>query len=161
MLLAAVLALHLIPRPAQVEQPAACPASAAPLTAPAGFDPGALEELNERWRALGIGTVRAAPREPAISVTHDGSLPPQAYRLDVRAGRAKIESGGAEGTFYAAMTLAQLPRARGRRLARFRACRYPTVRRCSGGCSPTTFRAGRCRRCAISKNASARLRHSR
>ena len=62
MLLAAVLALHLIPRPAQVEQPAACSATAAPLTAPAGFDPGALDELNERWRALGIGTVRSVSR---------------------------------------------------------------------------------------------------
>ncbi len=113
MLLAAVLALHLIPRPALVEQPAACSATAAPLTAPAGFDPGALDELNERWRALGIGTVRSVTAESAISVTHDGSLPPQAYRLDVRAGRAKIESGGAEGTFYAAMTLAQLPRREG------------------------------------------------
>src|SRR5580698_5709731 len=113
MLLAAVLALHLIPRPAQVEQPAACPASAAPLTAPAGFETGALEELNERWRALGVGTVRSGAAQPAISVTHDGSLPAQAYRLDVRAGRAKIESGGAEGTFYAAMTLAQLPRREG------------------------------------------------
>jgi hexosaminidase len=110
MLLAAVLALHLIPRPAQVEQPAACPALAPPLTVSAGFDPGALEELNERWRALGIGTVRSGTAGPAISVTHDGSLSPQAYRLVVRAGRANIESGGTEGTFYAAMTLAQLPR---------------------------------------------------
>ena len=108
MLLAAVLALHLIPRPAQVEQPVACPASAAPLTAPAGFDPAALEELNERWQALGVGAVRTAV-SPAIAVTHDASLPPQAYRLSVRAGRATIASGGAEGTFYAAMTLAQLP----------------------------------------------------
>ena len=112
MLLAAVLALHLIPRPALVEQPTACPASGAPLTVPAGFDPGALEELNERWQALGVGTVRIAAA-PAIAVTRDASLPSQAYRLDVRAGRATIASGGSEGTFYAAMTLAQLPQREG------------------------------------------------
>ena len=52
----------------------------------------------------------------AITVTHDASLPPQAYRLTVASGRASIASADAAGAFYAAMTLAQLPGALGRRV---------------------------------------------
>jgi hexosaminidase len=110
MLVAAALALHVIPRPAQMEQPGGCPSSAPPLTVAASFDPAALQELNERWTALGVGTVRVVPAAPAIAVRRDASLPPQAYRLTVRGGRAEIASSDADGAFYGAMTLAQLPR---------------------------------------------------
>jgi hexosaminidase len=109
MLLAAALVLHLIPRPAQIEQPSGCPALMPPLTVSAGFDPAALEELNERWGALGIGRVRVTDGVPAISVVRDSSLPAQAYRLSVSLGRATIASSSPEGAFYAAMTLAQMP----------------------------------------------------
>ncbi len=81
-----------------------------PHTVTADFDPGARAELDERWRALGIGSLRsAAPGLAAITVRRDRSLPPEAYRLTVEAGRARIESADAAGAFYAAMTLAQLP----------------------------------------------------
>lgn len=76
----------------------------------AGFDAGARAEIDERWGALGIGALKtAASGKGAISVRYDSSLAPQAYRLTVRDGRASIESAGAAGAFYAAMTLAQLP----------------------------------------------------
>jgi hexosaminidase len=81
-----------------------------PRTVTAGFDSGALDELDERWRALGLGTLRVTgAHEAAIVVQHDASLNPQAYRLTVGNGRATIESADAAGAFYAAMTLAQLP----------------------------------------------------
>ncbi len=108
--------LHLVPQPQSVDV-LSCPgqASTVPLTVPPGFDAGARAELDERWGALRIGRLRTAPGGDAkITVRRDGSLPPQAYRLLVRDGRASIESGDADGAFYAAMTLAQLPvRSRG------------------------------------------------
>ena len=107
----AATSLHLLPLPARIEN-IPCPTheSGVPRTVAGDFDPGARTELDERWRALGIGTLRAvAARDAAISVRHDGSLGPQAYRLTVNAGRASIASADAAGAFYAAMTLAQLP----------------------------------------------------
>jgi hypothetical protein len=74
------------------------------------FDPAAREELDERWQALHVGAIRIVSRADAtISVRHDASLKPQAYRLTVDGGRAAIESADAAGAFYAVMTLAQLP----------------------------------------------------
>ncbi len=100
-----------MPRPFRIET-LTCTSlgSAVPRTVAAGFDPGARIELDERWRALGIGSLKtAAAGVAAISVRHDGSLAAQAYRLTVDSGRAAIESADASGAFYAAMTLAQLP----------------------------------------------------
>jgi len=103
--------LHLLPRPAQIEN-LSCPpgGSAVPYSVSAGFDAAARAEIDERWSALGIGRLRtAASREATISVERDASLAPQAYRLTVRSGRAAIQSADAAGAFYGAMTLAQLP----------------------------------------------------
>lgn len=102
--------LHLVPQPAHV-QDLPCPSrNAPPLTVAAGFDPGSRAEIDERWTALHIGALQTvSPTEAAIVVRRDGSLAPQAYRLTVSGGRALIESAGATGAFYAAMTLAQLP----------------------------------------------------
>ncbi len=80
-----------------------------PLSVAAGFDPAAREELDERWRALRIGSLRTVAASPAIVATHDGSLAPQSYRLTTAAGRAEIVSSDSAGAFYGAMTLAQLP----------------------------------------------------
>ncbi|HEY6325335.1 MAG TPA: glycoside hydrolase family 20 zincin-like fold domain-containing protein, partial [Candidatus Cybelea sp.] len=108
--------LHLVPRPARIDN-LPCPpnGSSVPSSISSGFDAGARVEIDERWGALGIGRLRsAASRDATISVEHDASLAPQAYRLTVRSGRATIESADAAGAFYGAMTLAQLPeRARG------------------------------------------------
>jgi len=109
MLLAAALALHVIPRPAQADDVPGCRPFAVPRTVAAGFDPGALAELDERWQAIGAGTVRIVGAAPTIVVRRDATLPPQAYRLTLRDGRALIESSGSDGAFYAAMTLAQMP----------------------------------------------------
>jgi hexosaminidase len=103
--------LHLLPRPAQIEN-LSCPrsGSAVPRTVAAGFDEAARSEIDERWLALGIGRLRTVGSHDAtISVERDAQLAPQAYRLTVRSGRATIRSADGAGAFYAAMTLAQLP----------------------------------------------------
>jgi hypothetical protein len=107
---AASARLHLIPRPAHVAVlPCSVPASALRTVGP-DFDPAARAELDERWGALGIGTLRVAgTRRPAIVTRRDPALGAQAYRLTVDNGRALIESADAAGAFYGAMTLAQLP----------------------------------------------------
>ncbi|MDQ2992596.1 MAG: beta-N-acetylhexosaminidase [Candidatus Eremiobacteraeota bacterium] len=74
----------------------------------AGFDPAALAELNERWRALGLPPV-VLGRSPDITVTHDAKLASQAYFLNLAGSAIRIKAGDADGAFYAAMTLAQLP----------------------------------------------------
>lgn len=100
--------LHLVPYPARADRlPCAIPARAL-RTVPGGFDPAAATEIDERWKALGIGTLRVASA-PAVRVRRDPSLAAQAYRLIVDGGRATIESSDSDGAFYAAMTLAQLP----------------------------------------------------
>jgi hexosaminidase len=105
--LAALVLLHLVPRPASVER-LSCRISAATLrTVAPQFDPGARDELNERWTGLGLRPL-ATSAAPAIVVRHDPKLGAQAYRLIVRDGGAVIESGDADGAFYGAMTLAQL-----------------------------------------------------
>ena len=108
--LAAAL-LHLVPRPARIEN-LPCPPTGAtiPRSISSGFDAAARIEIDERWSALGIGRLlTAAPRDATISVERDATLPPQAYRLTLRSGRATLRSADAAGAFYAAMTLAQLP----------------------------------------------------
>ena len=107
---AASLRLHLVPRPAHVQTlPCSVPATAL-RTIPADFDPAARAELDQRWGALGIGTLRTVrDARSAVAVRRDRSLGAQAYRLTVRDGRALIESADADGAFYGAMTLAQLP----------------------------------------------------
>jgi hexosaminidase len=107
----AASSLHLVPRPMRVED-LPCPAggSVVPRSVTANFDAGARTELDERWRALGIGSLKTEdPRAAAISVRRDASLAPQAYRLKVGNGHATIESSDSAGAFYAAMTLGQLP----------------------------------------------------
>jgi hypothetical protein len=113
LLLAAALAttLHLLPRPQSIDT-LACSVSRStiPRSVPPQFDAGARAELDERWTALGIGSLRtASARDAAITMRLDAALGAQAYRLTVRDGRASIESADAAGAFYAAMTLAQLP----------------------------------------------------
>ena len=101
---------------------------AAPLHLSYDFDPAAADEINERWNALGIppttyfdGFFRKDSNgrviirghlAPEVGAGHS-ALRPQAYRLRVRNGpfhrEITIESGDADGAFYAAMTLAQLP----------------------------------------------------
>ncbi len=102
-----VAALHLLPRPARVVVQPACSVQV-PRSVGADFDPGARDELNERWQALGVGSLRTATA-PVITVHRDPALSPQAYRLRVDAAGATIESADGSGAFYAAMTLAQLP----------------------------------------------------
>ena len=107
----AAAALHLVPRPASVAVQACGPGERSiPHGVAADFDPAARAEVDERWTALGIGSLRTVSGPNAtITVGRDASLPAQGYRLTVRAGRATIESADAAGAFYAATTLAQLP----------------------------------------------------
>ncbi|MBV8149087.1 MAG: hypothetical protein JO092_08355 [Candidatus Eremiobacteraeota bacterium] len=108
MTLIALVMLHLIPAPARVER-LPCRSDAFALhTVASTFDPAAREEIDERWSALGLGRLRVAGTAQII-VRRSAALPPQGYRLTVLDGRAVIESSDADGAFYAAMTLAQLP----------------------------------------------------
>jgi hexosaminidase len=128
-LLAAVLSLHLIPQPQAVQTHSCTVSLATPIAVARDFDPAAMGEINERWKALGIPPVNYADRLLAPSeitylkhhrYTHiflvadlnasRAGLPSQSYRLRVRDPRdISIEAGDAAGEFYAAMTLAQLP----------------------------------------------------
>jgi hexosaminidase len=103
-LLAAVL--HVIPRPVSLVQQAC--AIAPPRAMPVTIDPGALDELRERWDAIGVGDVTTGANA-RVHFTADASLPPQAYRLRVAADGVHIWSADRDGAFYAVMTLAQLP----------------------------------------------------
>lgn len=107
---AAATLLHLIPNPLRIERLSCAHGAPVPRAVASGFDSGAREELDERWRALGIGALQIATNSDAtIVVRRDAALAPQAYRLTVDGGHASIESADATGAFYAAMTLAQLP----------------------------------------------------
>ncbi|MDP9024186.1 MAG: beta-N-acetylhexosaminidase, partial [Candidatus Eremiobacteraeota bacterium] len=67
--------------------------------------------VNERWHALGIPRlIRSAHPDISISAVN---LAPQAYRLEVDGARVTIASAGEAGSFYAFMTLAQLPQRSG------------------------------------------------
>lgn len=106
----ASLPLHLIPQPAKLTERPCDVAARALLHVSSEFDPAARDEIDERWRALGIGTLRETSAATAsIVVLRDATLAPQAYRLNVHGGRATIASSDAAGAFYGAMTLAQLP----------------------------------------------------
>jgi hexosaminidase len=110
---ALTVALHLIPRPVSVAVVEGC-AAAIPREVVPGFDSAAREEIDERWSALGIGHLRVGATG-SITVRRDRALPAQAYRLDIGTKGIVITSGDADGAFYAAMTLAQLPERAGGR----------------------------------------------
>jgi hexosaminidase len=104
-------ALHLLPRPQRVAQ-IACTAPyrfQRPLRVAEDFDAGAIDEIDERWKALGLpGVVRVAAN-PDIRVERR-AMAPQSYALQTAdGGRVTILAGDRDGAFYAAMTLAQLP----------------------------------------------------
>src|SRR5579884_150676 len=109
---ALVTAFHILPRPQTIR--------AAPCTAPFGFrrplrvdarfDAGAFDEINERWKALGIPALRRGAASDIHVVR--AQLPAQAYRLQTSSdGTVTIEASDGDGVFNAAMTLAQLPQA--------------------------------------------------
>jgi hexosaminidase len=113
--LLAIVTLHLVPKPASIDL-LPCPAARLriPTVAQRTIDPGALEVLNERWRALGIAGVGTGVA-PSIRFTHDGSIPSQGYRLTAQSGAVTIASSDGAGAFYGIMTLAQLPERNGNR----------------------------------------------
>ncbi len=81
-----------------------------PLTVGGDFDPAARDEIDERWAAQHIGHLATVvTRDAAIVVRRDARIAPQGYRLTIGPTRTIIESSTPAGTFYAAMTLAQLP----------------------------------------------------
>ncbi len=104
--LLALVVLHIIPRPVSIAE-GTC-SIAPPHTAPAGIDPGALDEWQARWDPLAISRVTEGVDSP-LRFVRDGSLAPQAYRLVVTAGGITIASSDSAGAFYGVMTLVQLP----------------------------------------------------
>ncbi|HET6894298.1 MAG TPA: glycoside hydrolase family 20 zincin-like fold domain-containing protein [Candidatus Baltobacteraceae bacterium] len=109
MMLLAALTLHVLPRPQNLSVQSCSFPLTRSLRVSANFDPGAAEEIDERWRALGIPSLVKSRTGADIRVQH-ANLPAQAYRLQTRAdGTVTIAASDADGAFYAAMTLAQLP----------------------------------------------------
>ena len=108
---ASAAALHLLPAPRSVSA-IACKAPYAfrrRLTVSAHADSGAIELLDDRWRALGLPTVRATAR-PDVTISRNTSIPAQGYRLVVRGASVAVVSSDSDGAFDAMMTLAQLAR---------------------------------------------------
>ncbi|GAC1503519.1 MAG: hypothetical protein NVS1B14_08940 [Vulcanimicrobiaceae bacterium] len=69
-------------------------------------DDGALAELNERWRALGLPeAVRGG--KPDVSVSIAGGIA-QSYAMRVSGSDIRITAGDLDGAFYAIVTLGQL-----------------------------------------------------
>ncbi|MGZ3531848.1 MAG: glycoside hydrolase family 20 zincin-like fold domain-containing protein [Vulcanimicrobiaceae bacterium] len=106
--------LHLLPKPSSIHR-AACarPFSfARPLRVGPDFDEAAIEQIDERWPALGLPAVVRSVH-PDVTIER-AALASQAYRLRVGSdGAVRIAAGDGNGVFYAAMTLAQLPQHRG------------------------------------------------
>ena len=100
----------LVPQPQRVSAlTCAVQIYARPLRIDARFDSGARELIDERLRALGIPPLQiASPADVAIHVQSGGAR--EHYRLTISNGGVAITASGAEGTFDAAMTLAQLVR---------------------------------------------------
>jgi hexosaminidase len=101
-------AMHVLPRPGAVS-PVSCPHDVSvPAVAPRSIDPGALDEINERWSQLGIGTLHIGSK-PDVVFVRDAHIAPQGYRLRIDSRGVSVASSDADGAFYAMMTLAQLP----------------------------------------------------
>jgi hypothetical protein len=101
---------HLLPRP-QTILPSACSGAFSfgrPLRVSATFDPGARDEIDERWRALGLPSLVTAAN-PDIVFVRDPAMTAQAYRLRVAGASMQVSSADPDGAFNAMMTLAQLP----------------------------------------------------
>ncbi len=111
---AASAAPALVPRPNAIG-PAKCahPLSlAAPLAFAPDTQPGGLELLRERWRALGIPAPRLARSGERAAVAfrrRSGDAASEAYGIVVGATGATVSAAGSAGAFDALMTLAQLP----------------------------------------------------
>ncbi|MBV9149292.1 MAG: hypothetical protein JO024_05475, partial [Candidatus Eremiobacteraeota bacterium] len=107
--------LSIVPRPQRVA-PLRCPSPlylSRPLRVRRDFDAAAFEEVNERWRALGIPGLIRSGGLPDITAIRGSRLGAQGYRMVVAPVAAPIRvflvGGDNAGIFYAAMTLAQLP----------------------------------------------------
>lgn len=102
--------LHLVPSPSRVTLVEGCtgPGPQSGITVARGFDRGALDLVNERWRALGIPPLREST-SPLLMVRRVAA-PPQSYRLSVDAAAIRVEAPDADGAFYALATLAQMAR---------------------------------------------------
>lgn len=109
MIALAAVTLHLLPRPQTVSAGSCSFPIKRALRVAANFDAAAAQEINERWRALGIPSLARSAAASDVRIVH-ANLPAQAYRLQTRAdGTVTISAGDADGAFYGAMTLAQLP----------------------------------------------------
>jgi hexosaminidase len=99
-----------LPKPSRVALVRGCvgPAPRSGLTVARAVDRGALEIVNERWRALGIPALREAAA-PVLTVVRSVGAP-QSYRLTIDRTSVQVEAPDGDGAFYAFATLAQLAR---------------------------------------------------
>lgn len=105
----ALVALHVLPRPASLA-PLACSGGSirVPLRVDPSADAGGVDEINERWSALGIGKLHRG-QAPAIRLRRNASLSNEAYSVRIDSSGVTIASSATDGEFNALMTLAQLP----------------------------------------------------
>ncbi|MGC2244407.1 MAG: glycoside hydrolase family 20 zincin-like fold domain-containing protein [Candidatus Aquilonibacter sp.] len=94
--LLALVALHVIPRPVSIVQGTCLIAPS--LAVPAGMDPGARDELQQRWDALGV-TQHASGANVPLRFARDASLAAQSYRLVVSPQGVTIASSDSDGAF--------------------------------------------------------------
>ncbi|MFI1437634.1 beta-N-acetylhexosaminidase [Streptomyces fructofermentans] len=106
----------LVPAPATTRVPPGPPRGGFPLDAGTTLWAGPGTGTTERWlrttlgAALGIA-LRPGPEHArnSVELRVDGTLAPEAYRIDVAEGRgAEIRGGGPAGVFWGAQTLRQL-----------------------------------------------------
>src|SRR5208283_1101207 len=100
------------PRSVQVARCMRAPSLAAPLRIPSNLDPGGVELLRERWRALGLPAPAPSGAGAAVTVRRSGGA--ERYTLRVNDGGIGIDANGPDGEFDALATLAQLPQRSGR-----------------------------------------------
>ncbi|HEV2261582.1 MAG TPA: family 20 glycosylhydrolase [Candidatus Rubrimentiphilum sp.] len=111
MFILAAIALHVLPLPQSTTTfPCSMPITRS-LRVSANFDAAALDEINERWKALHIAPLLRSSAAD-IRVVHL-PMPAQSYALRVLSSRIEVRAGDSDGAFYAAMTLAQLPQRAG------------------------------------------------
>jgi len=104
---AAMPGLVPVPRSMQVVRCAYAPSLAMPVRIPSSVDPGGVELLRERWRALGLPAPSPVGSGAALASRHSGGA--ERYSLRIDDGGIRIDADGPDGEFDALATLAQLP----------------------------------------------------
>jgi hypothetical protein len=108
-MIAALLALALVPAPTAVRVGRCTVPLAHAMTVPAAADAGGMALLRERWNALHVPSTAGRDVRASLKLLHRSGGNAEAYTLRVDARGIVIGSSTPEGQFDALATLAQLP----------------------------------------------------